>query len=423
MLGNEGYDVLSVDLALDVRPWFGEGSPIVGVATLTIEPTLDLDSFVVDVGTLDVRSVAVDGDPTPIDRDVTQLRIDPDPVLLVGEPVDVTIDYLATVPDGGDYAPGQGGITSTEGGLFAVGEPIGATTWRPANDHPSDKATYEISITTPPGVVAAAGGIAADPEEVADGVVWRFTHAHPVASYLVPLAVGDLVIVDHPDDDLDYDLRDYVDEDVDASEALLARQRDIVVFFEGLLGPYPFDAVGSLVVDRAFWGALETQTLATYAPNAFADFVVAHEIAHQWVGNSVTLSDWSDIWLNEGFATYLEWLWVADADIRSLEDSVLRGHQRTAALDPGFGPGEPPPQDLFNRIVYERGALTLHALRVEVGDETFFEILREWVDRYAYGNATTADFISLAEELSGTQLDGLFDAWLFGELPPLPTTG
>ncbi|MEX1280323.1 MAG: M1 family metallopeptidase [Acidimicrobiia bacterium] len=416
LLGNEGYDVLHVDLDLDVRPVF-DGDPLEGVAVLTLEPLVALDSFVVDAGDLDVASITVDGEAAPFEPG-SQLRIDPDPVLLPGEPVDVTITYSATVPPFPASLPGRGGIGLTESGLFAVGEPTGATTWRPANDHPSDKATYEVTITAPEGFVPAAGGLVSDEPAPAGAVRRTSRHAHPVASYLVPLAVDRFV--ESSASGPGYEVRNYVAEGLPIDEELLASQVEMVAFFEGLFGPYPFDAVGALVVDQAFWGALETQTLPTYAPNAVRGFVVAHEIAHQWVGNSVSLTDWSDIWLNEGFATYAEWLWVDHVGARPLADSVAEGHARTAASDAGFGPGEPPADELFNRIVYDRGALTLHALRAEVGDEAFFATLAAWTDRYAHANATTADFVALAEEVAGSELDDLFDAWLYGELPPLP---
>lgn len=418
-LGNEGYDVGHVRLRLDTTPWFEREAGLDGVITMTLTPTVDLDSFVVDAGPLVIRGVTVDGEPAPYEPGA-QLRIDPDPVLVAGDPVDLTIDYVAPVPATRRLAPGEGGLIATDSGLFAVGEPTGATTWRPANDHPLDKATYEITIITPEGVVGVTGGVLTETTAVPNGTARTFAMDDPVASYLVPLVVdADLEAIDHADDGSP-DVRDWVDASLGLSESLLATQVEMVAFFEGIFGPYPFPTAGAAVVDRAFWGAIETQTLSTFAPNAVQGFVLAHEVAHQWVGNSVSLSDWSDIWLNEGFATYAEWLWVEESGERTVEASVERAIERVEAAGVDFGPGEAPADDLFNRIVYERGGLTLHALRLEVGDEAFFAILREWTDRHAYGNATTEDLVELAEELSGLELGALFEDWLFGEMPDIP---
>ncbi len=419
LLGNAGYDVGHVRLHLDTIPWFEDGAGLEGTITLTITPTVALDSFVVDAGPLEVRTVVVDGDPAAFEPG-DQLRIDPGPVLAVGVPVDVTIEYTAPVPASRRLAPGEGGLLATDSGLFAVGEPTGATTWRPANDHPSDKATYEITIVTPVDVVGITGGVLTEEVAVDRGTARTFVMDDPVASYLVPLVVdSELVLLDHPDDGMP-DVRDWVDGSLGIPEDLLASQAAMVEFLEGVFGPYPFPTAGAAVVDRAFWGAIETQTLSTFSPNAVADFVLAHEVAHQWVGNSVSLADWSDIWLNEGFATYGEWLWMEEAGVRSVDEAAARAVERVEAAGVGFGPGEAPPDDLFNRIVYERGGLTLHALRRTVGDDAFFRILREWTGRFAYGNARTDDFIALAEEVSGDDLRALFDDWLRGEMPTLP---
>jgi aminopeptidase N len=419
LLGNEGYDVEHVQLHLDTTPWFERRAALEGRITLTIVPSVALDSFVVDAGSLVVRTVEVDGEPAPYEPG-DQLRIDPDAVLVAGAPADVTIGYAAPVPASRQLSPGDGGLLPTETGLFAVGEPTGATTWRPANDHPSDKATYEITIVTPADVVGVTGGVLTATEAVPGGTARTFVLDDPVASYLVPLVVdADLELIDHADDGTP-DVRDWVDASLGLSESLLGTQVAMVDFFEGIFGPYPFPTAGAAVVDRAFWGAIETQTLSTFAPNAVQDFVIAHEIAHQWVGNSVSVADWSDIWLNEGFATYAEWLWMEEAGVRSVEESAQRAVSRVEAAGVDFGPGEPPPDDLFNRIVYERGGLTLHALRSTIGDAAFFEVLAEWTDRFAYGNAGTADFVDLAEEVSGTDLGALFDDWLFGAMPELP---
>jgi aminopeptidase N len=300
-------------------------------------------------------------------------------------------------------------------------------------------------------------------------------------------------------------------------------QPEMIDFFAGLFGPYPFDAYGVVVHDLNLGFALETQTLAFFGSSFVNETVIAHELAHQWFGNSVSLTGWDDIWLNEGFATYASLLWsehtygvftlereiermyanmapgyvvynvsiselvegLADLPYEGVEitheeaalalgalmgdtitpaeiDETLAAYPETfdrelileiladlpftqavvtaaqideflAILDladysngaqPYPPPGDPGVDRLFSGTVYQRGALALHALRLTVGDEAFETILREFAGRFAHGNANTEDFIQVAEEISGMDLEAFFAAWLYDiELPDLPEMG
>jgi aminopeptidase N len=211
------------------------------------------------------------------------------------------------------------------------------------------------------------------------------------------------------------------------------RQGEMLVYFSELFGPYPFEVYGALVMDTNFGAALETQTLSIFGMDMMSmpdvegrESVVAHELAHQWFGDSVSLADWRDIWLNESFATYSQGLWTEhrrgrqdlDQWIREVYAFVIEHRQ---SMSP---PGEPSANELFNAGVYYWGALGLHALRLEVGDERFFEILKTYHGRVAGGNARTADFIAVAEEVSGKELSAFFDSWLYSEdLAPIPGLG
>ena len=191
----------------------------------------------------------------------------------------------------------------------------------------------------------------------------------------------------------------------------------MIAFFSELFGPYPFDAYGIVVVDD-FPGALENQTLSLFGRNAVNEIIVVHELAHQWFGNHVSPAQWRDIWLNEGFASYAEWLWIeATQGIEALAVGIT--DERAFFASQGFPPpGAPPSTDLFNASVYRIGAMTLHALRLTIGDADFFETLRTYVARFGGGSATTDDFIGVAEEVSGVELDDLFEAWLYGDTVP-----
>ena len=197
----------------------------------------------------------------------------------------------------------------------------------------------------------------------------------------------------------------------------------MINFFVGLFGPYPFDAYGIAVVDE-FEAALENQTLSIFgrgfvdSPQLF-ETVLVHELAHQWFGNSVTPGDWGDIWLNEGFATYAEWLWIEHTKGAPAMQATVQGERNQIALSSSLRPpGNPPADDLFNASVYVRGGLVLHALRTEIGDDAFFATLLEYATKYRYSVVSTSDFVDTAEAVSGRELDDLFDVWLYGDGVP-----
>jgi hypothetical protein len=201
----------------------------------------------------------------------------------------------------------------------------------------------------------------------------------------------------------------------------LARQPEIVEFLESVFGPYPFSTAGGIVDDEQRLGfALETQTRPIYATGFFGnsidgDSVVVHELAHQWVGDSLAVEAWQHIWLNEGFASYAEWLWSEEDGLATAQE-IYEFYTTIIPADDPFWTvtiGDPGTADLFDIAVYFRGAMTLHALRQEVGDTDFFRILRRWVINQSGGNVTTDEFIAVAEGISGQQLDDLFLTWLF----------
>ena len=204
----------------------------------------------------------------------------------------------------------------------------------------------------------------------------------------------------------------------------LGEQQEIIGFFSDLYGDYPFTSGGGIVDNAAFVGyALESQTRANYQ-RVPPKSTVVHEIAHQWFGNAVTLAVWPDIWLNEGFATFSEWIYDerhGGATAQSVYEDLCSTPESSPAGQDLWFPAPaalPGPEVLFHTPVYDRGAMTLQALRNEVGDDTFFDILRPWYAENKYGNVTTADFITLAERESGEQLDGLFQEWLYEEGRP-----
>ena len=211
-----------------------------------------------------------------------------------------------------------------------------------------------------------------------------------------------------------------------SAQASFARQPEMIKFMSGVFGSYPFKASGGILDDSPVGFALETQTRPVYTPGFFSggpnDGVVVHELAHQWYGDSLAVEAWQHIWLNEGFATYAEWLWSAREGLDTEQEIFEFWYEDVFGEDNEFWDlpiGDPGPDRLFDFAVYIRGAMTLQVLRNEIGDADFFRLLQRWARSQAGGNVTTDEFIALAEKVSGEQLDELFEVWLFGTERPV----
>jgi aminopeptidase N len=340
------------------------------------------------------------------------------------------VDYGGVPEPIDSEALGEVGWTGTDGGAFVLSEPEGASTWFPANDHPLDKAPFTVAVTAPDGLEVAANGLLQQKVPTGDGRTrWVFDQAGPMAPYLATVVIGQLVF-EQAQGPNGVVVRNAFDESLATDASVdFARTPEMIEVFNGLFGPYPFAVAGAVVVDQFTGVALETQTMSLFGSEIVSgdrqgETIIAHELAHQWFGDSVSVARWQDIWLNEGFATYAQWLWdehtgqgTADQAARGLAGAMADNED--LALPP---PGDPGPDQLFAASVYERGALTVHALRLTVGDEAFFEILRTWTSEFADRSATTDDFIAVAERVSGRQLDDLFRSWLYEEpVPALPS--
>jgi aminopeptidase N len=422
--GNGGYDVASYQLKLRYDP---AGNQLTASATIKATATENLSRFDLDLSGLTVQSVTVDGVPATSTRDKDELVITPARDLARGAGFTAEIGY------GGQPGPvspnlGAGGFLHSGGEAVAIGQPESASAWFPVNDHPSDKATYAIEVTVPEGVSAISNGVLAARTTTGGWTTWRWTEQAPMASYLVTLAVGRyrLRTGQHDGKPVLTAVAASLPEGGTADRAM-ARTTEITDFLASQFGPYPFDAYGGIVVDDNRVGyALETQSRPVYGPAFFrgddASWVVAHELAHQWYGDSVSVRRWQDIWLNEGFASYAEWLWAEHEGGRSVRQAFEDEYQRSTDEVWQVPPGDPGVDKLFSRSVYKRGAMTVQALRMTVGDGAFFRILRAWAAEKRDGNGTTAEFIALAERVSGKSLRALFDAWLYQKSkPPLPS--
>lgn len=416
--GNGGYDVRHYDLAVKYDPATDRLS---GTATIDATATMDLSRFNLDLAGLTVREVLVNGADARYRRDLAELMITPPAGLRSGTAFTVEVTYDGKpVPRS---APGLGanGFLHTADGAFVIGEPEAATTWYPVNDHPLDKATYTIALTVPERLTAISNGVPAGTTRSAGWATWTWQVREPMASYLSTLAIGDYRVVrgTHRGKPMVTAVAARLPRG--GADRAMARTGEIADFLAARFGPYPFEAYGGIVVDDARISyALETQTRPIYAASFFRSgdetWVVAHELAHQWYGDSVSVRHWKDIWLNEGFATYAQWLWVEHDTGQTVRQQFDQEYDSLPTWE--VKPGDPGAGELFSAAVYRRGAMTLHALRAAVGDTDFFRVLRTWAAQRRNANAGTDDFIAVAERVSGEPLRQLFDAWLYGTTQP-----
>lgn len=420
-LGNGGYDVEHYDLSID---WDDTTGEIDALAIIRAKATQNLSQFNLDFLGMEVRSIAVNGAPATFAREGRELIITPAQPLPNDEIFMVEIAYFGIPqPDLESGAGTPRGWNQTSQGVYVVSEPSGASTWFPSNDHPQDKATYTLRITAPSVFKVAATGLLVEQDIQGDKTLHVWETQHLVASYLVTVNIGLFERFD--DEPVDgVIIRNYLP--MDESQLRFANEAAIIpealTFFSDVFGPYPFEAFGIVVVDN-FTRANEMQTMSVFGRGAVSESVIIHELIHQWFGNSVSPKHWEDLWLNEGFATYGELLWIEQKNDPEIVDPLFTefGYFNLEGLIPLV----PPPCDnIFDRSIYWRGAWTLHALRQRVGDETFFEILRTYFATYRDSTASTADFIAVAESVSGDDLGEFFAGWVYGEsIPAVPELG
>jgi len=426
--GNGGYQVEHYDLRVRYNP----GTDLLrGHATIHARAKKNLRRFNLDLVGLTVQSVKVDGRRAGWRRTDHELIIRPRRKVRSHHGFTVTVRYRGvpetfTIPGFGI----ESGFMATDDGAIVAGQPEVAAFWYPVNDHPIDRATYTFRVTVPDGVGVVANGLPRGEHSRRGWTTHVWKASNPMVSYLATINIGDW-------DERRYDIDglptiDAVDPDlaaVPAVDASLANQGEILRFLEDSFTTYPFETVGAIVDDyENLFFALETQTRPVYSRYFFenggvegGNSVIVHELAHQWFGDLVAVQEWNDIWLNEGFATYAEWMWAADQGLADSTQAIFEATYASYPADDVFWTsqiGDPGVERLFD-AVYDRGAMTLQALRNEIGDRAFLRVVRRWIRSQAYGNGDTAEFIALAERVSHQDLDAFFDLWLFTpERPP-----
>jgi aminopeptidase N len=421
--GNGGYDVTHYAITISYDP---ATQKLTGANTITATATQALSRFDLDLHDLTVASVTVANHPATFSRSADKLAIVPSRSIPLGATFTTTIRYGGTPSPYNDPSLGFEGFIPETDGALAQGEPQVAASWYPVNDRPTDKATYDITITAPTALAAISNGVLDSKRSSGANTTWHWVESSPMASYLALVAIGKYRVTTTAHDGMPVVLAvaDALPRMVDTA---LAETPAILDFLETQFGPYPFDAVGGVVHnDPRIRFALENQTRPTYAPAFFAggpdvaSTVIAHELTHQWFGDNVTVGDWSDVWLNEGFATYAEWLWSGHEGRDTPKQKFDALYKATSF--PTNPPASPTVRSVFGPSSYLRGAATLEALRITVGGDTFWRIVRGWAKLHAGGNATTAEFVAYANDISGRSLDSFLHAWLYDSgKPPYPT--
>jgi hypothetical protein len=417
--GSNQYDVRSYAVDLSFRPQ--EGGRIEAKTSIVAVAERQIGGyFSLDYKGPPVIWVAVDGHPVKFRRDGGKLGVFADRTIPKGERFGVKVRYGGVPPTIADPDNSEEGWFPTDDGAIAVGEPQGTAAWIPCNNVPWDKASFEFAIDVPIGLRAVANGRQGRVQRSGGRARYTWTEPAPMSTYLALLDIGRGQMVKGRIGKIpSWTL---IDPRLSEASRPLAALPEIIRFQSRLYGGYPFGSAGS-VVDYAprFAYALETQSRPIYAfvPDLTT---VVHETAHQWFGDSVGLERWPQIWLNEGFATWSEWYYAERHGGRSAHAIFARLYRVPASNTkfwnpPTAHPGSP--KHLFGPSVYVRGGMALQALREKIGTKTMLRLLRRWTTSHRHASANIGEFKALAEQLSGRDLEPLFQRWLYQRGKPV----
>ncbi|WP_405655993.1 M1 family metallopeptidase [Streptomyces sp. NBC_01386] len=423
--GDPRYRVHRYELSLDYRPG---PNRLAGNARISaIAGRSPLTEFQLNLEAFRLGKVLVDGRQPRYTHRGGKLRIRPSKPLRAGAAFTVEVHWSGNPKPVNSPWGGLGWEELTDGALVAS-QPVGAPSWFPCNDRPDDKAAYQISLTVPSPYTVVVGGRLLTRTTKSSTTTWVYEQQAPTPSYLVGLSIGmyQTVLLGEPG-------LGGVPQSAYVPVRLLpefsrdfARQPEMMRLFEELFGPYPFGEYAVVVADEDFDVPVEAQGLSLFGANHVDgargwERLVAHELAHQWFGNSLTIADWRDIWLNEGFAKYAEWLWSERSGGRTTQELAAAAHRELSALPQGLLLADPGRKSLFDDQVYERGGLTVHAIRCALGDEPFFRMVRDWVSTHRHGVVTTEAFTAHVARYAAAPVGDLMTAWLRRRpLPPLP---
>ncbi|MDO5743932.1 MAG: M1 family metallopeptidase [Micrococcaceae bacterium] len=434
--GNSGYAVLHYDL--DLTCTLGSNR-LDGSAWITAVATVDLDGLSLDLFALGASRCLLNGSKV---RRFTQTR---DKLVLhfsapvrAGEKFSLEIHY-AGIPQLRSGPGGDVGWEELSDGVLLVGQPNGAACWFPCNDHPSQKATYRFVVSTDSGYRPVCNGRLTGHHRGLRRDQWIYEVIEPMASYLATLQIGRYELhpltVAQPACGQPADSRTPVPQLVAVASGRLARARSalsdqprMMQAFIKAFGPYPFEDYTVVVTEDNLEIPLEAHGISILGKNHLdrrwrGQRMIAHELAHQWFGNSLTIGRWGDIWLHEGFASYAEWIWSEASGSHSAHHRAKKAWKRLKASDQDIAIGDPGPEEMFDDRVYVRGALALHALRLVAGDRDFFAMLKSWTVAHRHENVTGAQFTAHVQDRLELHMpaEDFLRPWLFEcALPALP---
>ncbi len=429
---SDPFNVLNYEINLELYNCFKkpQTSRFSANAIVTINPnetvgqvSLDADNMSLEIDSVEMPGVSF----FHIDNILT---INLDRFYSANESFDIKIHYKHKEVKDSAFFVGDGIV-------YTDCEPTGARRWFPCKDVPDDKATLSLSAKTPSNVLLASNGLLADSTVAGDTISYKWVSTNPIATYLIVIAGKakynlDVLNWRRPDGE-DMPVRFYWQTGETLFNLANAKNKTgkILDFFSRLFGDYPFEKLGLATVDRQFlWAGMENQTLITLCPNCWTEDVICHEISHQWFGDLITPKTWANIWLNEGFATYCEALWVeynsGNSDYKkyiSLEaQKYLIRNPGWAIYQSDWNTSVPPNDVLFNvDITYSKAACVVYQLRYVLGDSAFFDCIKAYTTSpdYKYGNITTSEFMNFVKRTTGKDLDWFFGEWIYEPNHPI----
>ncbi|QMV86267.1 M1 family metallopeptidase [Corynebacterium hindlerae] len=421
---NLGFHISHYDLTLDYRVLPNRLNAVATIDAENYEPiqgmTLDL------VDSMRVSKVTAQGVRLArFKQSSDKLRI------AFAEEVPADTSFVLTIKYAGNPHPvrtawGEIGWEELSSGSLVASQPCGARTWFPCDDTPDEKATYDFHVSVDNPFTAVCNGILRGQSRSGSRTTFHWHIEQPMATYLATVMVGEYQRLELSNDPVP--IIGYVPAKlIPAFQKSFARQADMLALYVQLFGEYPFSSYTVVVTEDNLEIPLEAAGLSIFGANhareARWERLIAHELSHQWFGNSMGLAQWNDIWLNEGFACYAEWLWFEHSAGRPAAEAAREHYRGLVAKPQDLLLANPGPRDMFDDRVYKRGALVVHSLRTLLGDDQFFAMLHRYVEFGRHGVVEPHDLrgevLNAAEDPHA--VTQLWESWLHEvQLPVFP---
>ncbi|MCP4417090.1 MAG: M1 family metallopeptidase, partial [Chloroflexi bacterium] len=411
-LGNMGYDVTHYNLLMALDPAVTNIDATVIIEGVVTSPTLATLSL--DFVGFEISEVLLDGQLVDFVHEDDKLILFPSQPWSENSLFEISVSYAGAPEERPSpyvgFAEAVGMHFVRGKSIFVLSEPDGARFWFPNNDHPRDKAIFRFEITVPAGLTAVANGLLLEQIDATNHSTFIWEHDFPMASYLATVVVDEFVRLESVSSE-GILLRHYVPPEMENRFETITNSTEAIEWMGERFGSYPFEAFGYVLTDVQ-GVSLETQTMVLLANDMMSERVAIHELAHMWFGDWVSLDSWQQMWRNEGFATYVQLMWETQDDAEDLALVIEAFRAGVEDRNDQHPLGNPPPIELFGYNTYIKGAVMVHELRLEVGDDAFFDGLQTYFATYGGGSASDAQFQAVMEEASGNSLDAFFAEWL-----------